>query len=77
MAEISSSEYNEWLQSDVTKAVFEELRREEEALSTPLSQGAYADDPNERLYMGYVRAIRAVIDPENLREGIVMEESDE
>ncbi len=73
MPEVSSEEFQSWLQSDVTKAVFRELQEEQEALAHGLSQGTYRGDPNESIYMGYVRAIREVINPDNLRENLVKE----
>jgi hypothetical protein len=67
----TSNEFDDWLQHPITKEYFEELKAEEQAMSYGLSQGAYSDDPNERLFMGYVRAIREAINPENIRESIV------
>lgn len=68
---VSNQEFNDWLMHPVTRAYFDELADEEQALSWGLSQGAYLNDPNEKLYMGYVRALREAINPENIRENIV------
>lgn len=75
--QVSSSDFNDWLQSEVTKAYFEVLEAEQLALAYGLAQGAYKDDPNERIYMGYVRAIREAINPENVREELVFDKEDE
>lgn len=77
MEQVSSSDFNEWLQHPVTKAYFEVLEAEQLALSYGLAQGAYADDPNERIYMGYVRAIREAINPENVKEELVFNSEEE
>lgn len=71
MAVISEEEFNDWLQHPVTKYYFEELKEEEEALAYGLAQGAYRDDPNESIFMGYVRALREAVNPENIRQSLV------
>jgi len=76
MERISKEEFNDWCQHPVTEKVFEVLDEEQSALSQGLSQGAYMDDPKERLYMGYVRAIREVINKDNLMSELVEDEDE-
>lgn len=70
---VSSEDFSEWLQHPVTRAYFEVLEAEQLALSYGLAQGAYADDPQERIFMGYVRAIREAINPDNIKEELVFD----
>lgn len=74
MEKVALSEFNDWLNSPVTKAAFEVISEEAERVAHGLSQGAYVDDPQERIYMGYVRALREVVTPDNLQEEIVYDD---
>ena len=74
---VSNSDLNEWLQHPITKKFLEVLAEEAETLAYPLAQGTYSGNPEERLWMGYVRALREAINPENIRSELVFDSEEE
>lgn len=76
MRDILPEEFSEWWQSPVTEALMETLNLEYEVLVHGLATGAYINDPKERMFMGYVNAIRNMMDKDNLRESIVVDEEE-
>lgn len=77
MRDILDQDFQEWWKHPVTEALMEVLQDEYDVLAHNLACGGMAGDPTERIYMGYVHAIRNMMDKENLRESIVVDSENE
>jgi len=70
---VTSVQFNEWLQNPTTQSILQVLQEEESELAFALSQGNFISDEKERIYMGYVHALRTILDTEQLKQEIVEE----